>query len=220
MAMNQEERSQRSRTQVLDAALSLFSHRGYGATSIRDIATAAAVSTGNVYHHFKDKEAIFRALLDQYWSAIDSPDLEFNRVLATTPFPDNLEAIGRAARDMIVRYRQHVALIYVDVIEFEGSHIRKFYAGMADRFARFAEQHPDVVASGPRLREGLTPGAAMMMATRFFMNYYAVEVLFGVQNHFGKGSDEALREIAAVLREGMVARDPVPAPADTRAVAP
>ena len=57
--MNQEERSQRSRAQVLDAALALFSHQGYRATSMREIADKAGVSTGNVYHHFKDKEAIF-----------------------------------------------------------------------------------------------------------------------------------------------------------------
>ncbi len=51
--MNQEERSERSRSQILRAALKLFSRRGYGATSMRDIALAAKVSTGNVYHQFR-----------------------------------------------------------------------------------------------------------------------------------------------------------------------
>jgi AcrR family transcriptional regulator len=205
--MNQEERSQRSRAQVLDAALTLFSRQGYRATSIRDIADAAGVSTGNVYHHFKDKEAIFLELLDQYWQTIESPDLDFNRALATGTFPDNLEAIGEAARDMVQKYRRHVALIYVDVVEFEGAHIRRFYADMAARFARFAEVHPEAFArSRHKLRPGLSPGAAMMLATRFFMNYYSVEILFGVPNHFGKDSDAALHEIADVLRYGMVAQ--------------
>ncbi len=53
--MTQEERSQKSRAQVLEAALALFSHRGYGATSMREIAERAGVSTGNVYHHFTDQ---------------------------------------------------------------------------------------------------------------------------------------------------------------------
>ncbi len=43
--MNQEERSERSRTQILRAALTLFSSQGYRATSMRDIARAARVST-------------------------------------------------------------------------------------------------------------------------------------------------------------------------------
>jgi len=207
--MNQEERSQRSKAHILNAALDLFSHQGYRATSIRDVADAAGVSTGNVYHHFKDKEAIFRALLDEYWAAIEDPNLEFNRALATGTFPDNLETIGRAARDMIRKYRRHIALIYVDVIEFEGTHIRKFYASMSERFEAFARSHRELVPADRRLRPGISLGAALMLATRFYMNYYAVEELFGVPNHFGKNSDDALREVADVLRHGLLAHEDV-----------
>ena len=71
--MLQEERLERSRTAILDAALELFSHRGYGATSMRDIAGKAGVSTGSVYHHFKDKESIFQALLEQFQAITQRP---------------------------------------------------------------------------------------------------------------------------------------------------
>src|SRR6185295_18316555 len=120
--MQQEERSERSRGQILDAALKLFSHHGYGATSVRDIAEAASVSKGNVYHHFPDKESIFRALLDQYFQAMSTPDFPFNRALAEGTFPENLENLGRAARETVRDYREYVALIYLDAVEFDGSH--------------------------------------------------------------------------------------------------
>ncbi len=64
--MNQEARSERSRAQILKAARKLISRQGYRGTSMRDIAVAAKVSTGNVYHQFPDKETIFRTLLDEY----------------------------------------------------------------------------------------------------------------------------------------------------------
>lgn len=203
--MNQEERSERSRSQILEAALALFSQQGYRATSIREIAERANVSTGNVYHHFRDKDAIFQALLEQYWSAIEDPELPFNRALASGRFPDNLETIGEAARDMVVRFRRHVVLIYVDVVEFEGRHIRKFYTDMAGRFDRFAEQHPGLGAPGGGLREGVGLGLGLMLATRIFMNYFAVEVLFGVPNHFGKDTKAMVAVIADVLRHGLAA---------------
>lgn len=206
--MNQVERSERSRAHILEAALALFSHQGYRATSIREIAERAGVSTGNVYHHFRDKDAIFKALLDQYWAAIENPDLPYNRALASGSFPDNLEVIGEAARDMIVQYRRHVALIYVDVVEFEGKHIQKFYADMSARFERFAAQHPSREVSEARLREGVGLGVGLMLATRFFMNYFAVEVLFGVPNHFGKDTREMVAIIADVLRHGLAAPPP------------
>jgi len=204
-ALTQEERSHRSRAHVLEAALELFSHRGYGATSIRDIAEAAGLSAGNVYHHFDDKEAIFQELLDQYWAAIDSEESVFNKALASGPIPDSLEAIGFAARDWVDQWRRHVALIYVDVVEFEGSHIRRFYANMATSFQRFAERNKDLLQAETRLRPGITPGAALMLATRFFMNYFAVELLFGVPDHFGKDTRQVIHEIADVLRNGMAA---------------
>ncbi|MFP5245339.1 MAG: TetR/AcrR family transcriptional regulator [Thermoanaerobaculia bacterium] len=202
--MTQEERSEKSRQQILDAALKLFSHRGYGATSVRDIAEAAELSKGNVYHHFPDKEAIFRALIDRYFEAMSQPDFPFNRVLASGSFPDNLEDIGHAIREIIRDYREYVALIYVDVVEFDGTHVRKFYANMAERFDSFMKATGMEQELEPKLAEGLSPVSAVMLATRIFYNYFTVEILFGVKDHFGKETDAAVKEISRILCHGML----------------
>ena len=202
--MNQEERSQRSRAQVLDAALALFSHQGYRATSMREIAEKAGVSTGNVYHHFTDKEAIFLELLDVYWRAIDDPDFPINKALRTGGFPENLEAIGLAARESVARYRPYVTLIYVDVVEFEGSHIRKFYLEMAGRFERFVELRKDEIKLEGKLRPEVQPASAVMFAFRTFLQHFAVELIFGVPDHYGKSTDEVVGEISHILRHGML----------------
>ena len=202
--MIQEERSQRSRAQVLDAALALFSHQGYRATSMREIAEKAGVSTGNVYHHFKDKEAIFLELLDVYWRAIDDPDFPVNKALRTGGFPENLEAIGMAARESVAQYRPYVTLIYVDVVEFEGSHIRKFYLEMAGRFERFVELRKDEVKLEGKLRPDVQPASAVMFAFRTFLQHFAVELIFGVPDHYGKSTDQVVWEISNILRHGML----------------
>ncbi len=51
-----------TRTLVLDAALTLFSDRGYFNTSVHDIGRASGISIGSIYHHFGDKEGLARAL--------------------------------------------------------------------------------------------------------------------------------------------------------------
>ncbi len=210
--LSQEARSERSRAQIMKAALKLFSRRGYRGTSMRDIAVAARVSTGNVYHQFPDKETIFRTLLDDYWRAIESSEFPFIRALASGAFPTDMEALGRAARESVEQYRDYVALIYVDVVEFEGSHIRRFYADMAARFRVFLEQNQDRLDLDA-LRPGVSPLAAVMLATRFLLNYFAVEILFGVPNHFGADTDTALKEIADIFAHGML-RTEVPAAAE------
>ena len=143
-------------------------------------------------------------LLDQYWTAIEDPELPFNKVLAVGSFPDNLEEVGHASRQLVDVYRRYVELIYVDVVEFEGSHIRKFYADMAKRYADFLAGHDGGKAIAARLRPGISPVSAVMFATRFFLNYFAVEILFGVPNHFGKDSEAVILETAEILRHGML----------------
>jgi len=202
--MTQEERSEKSRQQILDAALKLFSHKGYGATSVRDIAEEAGLSKGNVYHHFPDKETIFRGLLDRYFLAMSQPDFPFNRALASGTFPENLEGIGNAVGEIVRDYREYVALIYVDVVEFDGTHVRKFYGDMADRFNAFMKAHGMERELEEKLAPGLSPVSAVMLATRIFYNYFTVEILFGVKDHFGKETDAAVREISRILRHGML----------------
>jgi AcrR family transcriptional regulator len=203
--MQRQARSEQSRRQVLDVALQLFSRQGYRATSVRDIADTAGVSTGNVYHHFPDKEAIFRSLLDEFWSITVSRRYPFTRALTSGRFPDNLEQLGFAARDSVREYRPYVALIYVDVVEFDGTHIRKFYSEMGQRYAELLEEEGMLEEIRSRLRSSVSPISALLMATRIFFNYFSLEILFNVPEPFGKESSEVIKEIADVLRNGMLA---------------
>ena len=202
--MLREEKSERSRRQVLDAALQLFSHQGYRATSVREIADKANVSTGNLYHHFPDKEAIFNTLLDELWSVADSRRFPYRRALATGLFPENIEQLGFAARDSVREFRAYMALIYVDVIEFDGTHIRKFYGDMASRFAEVLTEDGNMENVKSRLRPGVSPVSALMLTTRIYFNYFTIEILFNVPEPFGKNSSHVVKEIADILRNGIV----------------
>lgn len=202
--MQREEKSERSRRQVLDAALQLFSTHGYRATSVREIADDAGVSTGNVYHHFPDKETIFKTLLDELWTITDTRRFPFRRALVAGQFPDNLEALGAAARDSVREFRQYFALIYVDVIEFEGTHVRKFYGDMSRRFADTLGRNGGLDRIATKLRPGVSPISALLLTQRLFFSYFTIEILFNLPEPFGKDSARVINEIADILRNGMV----------------
>lgn len=57
------------RQEILSAALNLFSMRDYSAITIKDIAQLAGVNTSLLYYYFEDKEALFRAALEEAVSA-------------------------------------------------------------------------------------------------------------------------------------------------------
>jgi AcrR family transcriptional regulator len=61
----QSERLATTRAAILKTARQLFGDRGFENTTIDDIAVAAGVAKGAIYHHFKTKEALFEAVFTQ-----------------------------------------------------------------------------------------------------------------------------------------------------------
>lgn len=58
--------AEQRRAQILDGALRVFSTKGFAEASIKDIAAAAGIaSPGLIYHYFKDKDDVFRQLVEQ-----------------------------------------------------------------------------------------------------------------------------------------------------------
>ena len=62
---SQAERREKTRGAILDAAEKAFSTEGFAATRMEDIAAAAGVAKGAVYHHFPSKETLFEAVFEQ-----------------------------------------------------------------------------------------------------------------------------------------------------------
>jgi len=126
--------------QVLGAALNLFTEQGYFNTSIPDIVKASSVSTGSIYHYFRDKEGIARSLYD---SLVERMELHFGEI----------EAAHASARD---RCRAVIELLF-ELTEQEPAVMRFML------FSRHREFIPDqrpVCSSRPfvQMREMVTAG--------------------------------------------------------------
>jgi AcrR family transcriptional regulator len=54
----------RSSDRILQSALDLFSHKGYDATSVREICEAARITKPTLYHFYKSKDGVYQALVE------------------------------------------------------------------------------------------------------------------------------------------------------------
>ena len=199
----QAERSGIATSKVLEAALDLFSTHGYGATSMRQIAEACELSTGNLYHHFGSKEAIFQRLIDDYWERLLDPEHPLEQVFARANFPDDLEDLAAEIEKTVEENKASILLVFVDVIEHQGRHIRSFYESMADRFREKYGPHFEELARDGRLAEA-DPMVAVMVATRWLFYFYTVEKCFGVPMHFGMDAQQAVDGFIRILRLGVL----------------
>lgn len=60
-----QNRSIRTREQIVRSALTLFVHKGYPETSMEDICRESRTSKGGLYHHFATKEAVLLSALER-----------------------------------------------------------------------------------------------------------------------------------------------------------
>lgn len=56
--------AEKRRLQILDTAISVFAARGFANTSIKDLADAAGISSGLMYHYFTGKEKLLEAAVE------------------------------------------------------------------------------------------------------------------------------------------------------------
>jgi len=61
-----------SKKKIIDAAMAVFSTKGYAKANIREIAKAAGISVGGVYLYFRNKEELYKSLINKWMQDIGS----------------------------------------------------------------------------------------------------------------------------------------------------
>jgi TetR/AcrR family acrAB operon transcriptional repressor len=72
MARRTKEEALETREQLLDAAERVFLERGVGHASLAEVADAAGVTRGAIYHHFDSKAELFEAMVERAEMPIDA----------------------------------------------------------------------------------------------------------------------------------------------------
>lgn len=96
MAMRHETsrtgKAERRRKELLLVSRRLFSENGFDATSIRDIAAAAGITEGLIYHYFESKKALLKAIVEE--SVCDGVVFEEIDQIDSAPIEEAVFRIG------------------------------------------------------------------------------------------------------------------------------
>lgn len=114
-----------TREYIIDKAFNLFLERSYEAVSISDISSAIGLTKGALYHHFTNKEELFKAVVDKHLYLVPIKfDFEngtlqdFNRVC--------LKHVEENIRKIILNEPELVPINYVSLITDSFRHYQGF----------------------------------------------------------------------------------------------
>jgi TetR/AcrR family transcriptional regulator len=89
-----------TQTKLLEAATLLFAQKGFSAVSTRELAEAAGVNIAAISYHFRGKEGLYQATLEEQFAPI-SQALQTVESLADIP-----------AAERLAVYARHIAIIH------------------------------------------------------------------------------------------------------------
>jgi AcrR family transcriptional regulator len=161
----------RTRRALLDVARTLFTEHGYQATRTEEVVQRAGVTRGALYHHFRDKEDLFRAVLEEVEAEVFS-DLRRRSPDGSIPswelFRDN-SAIHQIAASRNPSYRQIVIVDGPAVLGWQEWNERR--SGPQRSITRYVEEAMDQGSIDPlpvealaQLLAALGAGATMHIA--------------------------------------------------------
>ena len=139
-------KAQLTRQRILDAALIVFSRKGFHDTRIDDIADEAQSSKGGVYFHFSGKEQLFLALIDEFARLLEE---RLTRSIATEPRGiRRVEAALQAGLSVFGEYNRLAKIFLLQAVGL-GQTFETKRLEILDRFAGLIQQHLDeAVADG------------------------------------------------------------------------
>jgi len=137
------------RTQVMRAALTLFLKEGYSDTSMDAITAAAGVSKATVYSHFKSKDSLFAALIQEGSASVftEFPPLERGN---GTPEDDLLKFFGPILQLVISKDGSSWDRMVIAEAVRHPENARLFYSCVVEKISQLIQRYLDLI-----LEEGL-----------------------------------------------------------------
>jgi AcrR family transcriptional regulator len=100
------------RDHLVALSAELFAEKGFRATTVREIADAAGILSGSLYHHFSSKESIADEILSRF---LDEVLTDYRAAIAAGGTPrEVLEAIARTGFSSLERHRAAIMMLQND----------------------------------------------------------------------------------------------------------
>ena len=187
------------RDELLAIAADLFARRGFKNTTVRDIADAAGILSGSLYHHFDSKESMvdeilstFQTELFERYDAIVASSLDVRR---------KVEAVVKASFEAIDKHHAEVA-----IFQNEASYLMEYdrFDYLRTRNAQFRQLWMGL------LEDGVSSGALRRDLDAELVFRFIRDTVWVAVRWYRPGgplsADEVAQQYLSILLDGIAAR--------------
>ncbi len=177
---------------ILEAAVDLFSSRGYARTSTNHVARRAGVSVGSLYQYFPNKDALLTALLARHLAAVETAVRECLPRLGDPRVP-----LGDGFRHLLERlYEVHEAdPRLARAVEQQAGQMPVVPEGLAGHKRSHVASVAKILATRPDVRPGNHELMALLLTE--ITETVSGNLIHGLAGRFGR--EEALDEAVEAL---------------------
>lgn len=186
-----------SRERVLTAAARIFSERGYAGTTMRAVAKEVDRSAGSLYYHYRSKEELIEAVMDQGINGVS--EAVHRAVVGLAPGTtsrDRINAAIYAHLRSIMEFGDYV-LVTRRVLGQVPAHVRRKHVRLRDAYGDFWVMLLDSAVKSGEIRSDID-----LRLTRTFI-LGALNSAVEWYKPQGKAIDEVARQFALLITDGL-----------------
>jgi len=188
------------RRMIIDAALALFSTKGFRGTTTKEIATAAGCSEATIFKYFASKDELYSAILE----AKATIDETMARAAEAASHGDDVGVFRAVGLEALTRTEQDPSLmrllLFSALERHELSH--RFFESQVWRLHEFLSNY-----IAQRIADGIFRPVNPLLAARGFVgmivHYLLIHEIFGVKRPVGILAEEVVDTFVSLFVSGI-----------------
>lgn len=206
LAESDDKKKTEKQLKILEAAVEIFSTKGYAATSTSEIAQKAGVAEGTIFKHYKTKKDLLLSIAGPVAVKVFAPFLmrDFAKLL-DVPYPQVDDFFRAVARDRLAFARKNAKLIRIlvhevpfqpELLEQIKSMLTNIVAQRVQRVVRHFQEQGQIVEA--------PPWRVVRSAVSLFIGMIAFHVFLAPEFPFDE--DEEIERTLDILLHGIAGR--------------
>jgi AcrR family transcriptional regulator len=197
------ETHQPTRERILEAALRLFSEKGYLGATTKDIAAESGIAEVTLFRHFETKEKLLEDVLTTYTFL---PALkEIIPAVRSLPYEESLIRIARSFLDTLCLRRDFIKILHSERHLYSEKILKSYHATINEMFITLSAHFEDLQKQGI-LRQFDTFLAARAFLGMFF-SYFSSSSLLMFKKYGPEETEHLIKEyvgffVRGTIREG------------------